>query len=88
MTAITKSTIIGNEMDFHRVVATLSDGRTVEFKNANLGHADYPHIGTGVHVFESDHVEGGVTVFHAGDVELLDRTGQMVVGRGGKIIGA
>lgn len=85
---IAKSERIGNDMDYHRVIATLSDGRRAEFLHANFGHREYPHVCTRVYVFETDHIDGGVVVHHAGDVELLDRDNKMAIGRGGKIIRA
>jgi hypothetical protein len=85
MLKITESKPIGTET-FHEVIATLTDGRKASFKKCSYGQAEYPHAGTAVHVFESDYIDGGVIIYHAGDVAIIDREGEW--GRTGKIIHA
>jgi hypothetical protein len=84
MLKITESKPIGSTETFHEVVATLSDGRTASFRNVAYGQCEYPHVGTAVHVFESDYIDGGVIIYHAGDVAIIDREREW--GRTGKII--
>jgi len=83
---IVNTVIVGPKMGFHTARATLSDGRVAEFWQANLGHREYPHALTPVHVFASDHVEGGIVVFHAGDVVMLDKEGRWETGRSGRLV--
>jgi len=86
-TTIINSQTVGDYTKAHNVIATLSDGRKAEFVNADFGHEDYPHVGCQVAVFDADVADAGVIVFHSGDVELIARNGEMVIGRGGKIVG-
>jgi hypothetical protein len=86
MLKITESKPIGNTTTFHEVVATLSDGRTASFRNVAHGQGEYPHVGTPVHVCESDYIEDGVLIYHAGTVAIIDNHGVWLGSRIGEII--
>lgn len=65
--------VIGNERQFHSVIATLENGARVRFSNCALGQSLYPNENTEVEYFDTPHNEGGLQIFPAKSACILKR---------------
>lgn len=73
---IVSKKIVGDKNGFHTVIATLENGKSVEFHNCANGQSLYPDEFATVHYFDAAHNEGGIQIFPAGSACIVGRDGE------------